>query len=157
MEEIHKLRAQISNIVRTNFPELDVGFVQSIKPPNELQVSQFNFELSIRIEAYCLQVKVVRQLLCASFIDQVAVRKDLVEHSFTSGTKYASSRGIAYRALGLDDDVYIHPSSVLFSRAPPDYVVFQEAVRSSRIWLKCMLALPLSASLILTSRQRVLS
>ena len=38
MEEIHKLRAQISNIVKANFPDLDVGFVQGIKPPSELQV-----------------------------------------------------------------------------------------------------------------------
>lgn len=39
MEEIHKLRAQISNIVQLNFPGLDAGFVPKIKPPSDLQVN----------------------------------------------------------------------------------------------------------------------
>ena len=39
MEEIHKLRAQISSIVQTNFPDLDSGFVANLKPPSALQVS----------------------------------------------------------------------------------------------------------------------
>lgn len=38
MEEIHKLRAQISNIVQANFPGADAGFVPKILPPNDLQV-----------------------------------------------------------------------------------------------------------------------
>jgi hypothetical protein len=39
MEEIHKLRAQISSIVQTNFPDTDSEFAANIKPPNKLQVS----------------------------------------------------------------------------------------------------------------------
>lgn len=38
MEEIHKLRAQISNIVQTNFPGIDAGFVPKLNPPSDLQV-----------------------------------------------------------------------------------------------------------------------
>ena len=38
MEEIHKLRAQISNIVQTNFPDSNAGFVANLLPPNALQV-----------------------------------------------------------------------------------------------------------------------
>jgi len=38
MEEIHKLHAQISNIVQSNFPGVDVGFVSSLLPPNQPQV-----------------------------------------------------------------------------------------------------------------------
>ena len=38
MEEIHKLRAQISNIVRTNFPDADVGFTSKLTPPRDIQV-----------------------------------------------------------------------------------------------------------------------
>ncbi len=40
MEEIHKLRAQISSIVRTNFPDLDAGFVANLTPPTSLQVPE---------------------------------------------------------------------------------------------------------------------
>lgn len=81
-----------------------------------------------------LQLKALRQLIAACFIDQVAVRKDILEH--TSGTKYASTRGIPYRALDIAEDVFIHPSSVLFGESPPDYIVFQEVVKGSKVWLK---------------------
>lgn len=38
MEEIHKLRAQISSIVQTNFPGADTGYTSNLRPPNALQV-----------------------------------------------------------------------------------------------------------------------
>jgi ATP-dependent RNA helicase DHX37/DHR1 len=38
MEEIHKLRAQISSIVHANFPGTDAGFVPKLMPPNDVQV-----------------------------------------------------------------------------------------------------------------------
>ena len=37
MEEIHKLRGQISNIVQANFSDADAGFVPKINPPNAFQ------------------------------------------------------------------------------------------------------------------------
>lgn len=39
MEEVHKLRGQINSIVQSNFPDLEIGFVANLKPPNPLQVS----------------------------------------------------------------------------------------------------------------------
>ena len=41
MEEIHKLRAQISNIVQTNFPDVPTGFDSNLQPPSALQVRAF--------------------------------------------------------------------------------------------------------------------
>ena len=38
MEEIHKLRAQLSRIVEANFPGTDVGITAKLQPPNDLQV-----------------------------------------------------------------------------------------------------------------------
>ena len=38
MEEIHKLRAQISNIVQANFPDADAGFTSKLPPPRDIQV-----------------------------------------------------------------------------------------------------------------------
>jgi hypothetical protein len=38
MEEIHKLRAQISNIVHANFPDADAGFTSKLPPPQDIQV-----------------------------------------------------------------------------------------------------------------------
>lgn len=88
-------------------------------------------------EIRCLcQLKVLRQLLTAGFIDQVAVRKDRVEQTSSAGVQYATSKGVAYKALGISEDVFIHPSSVLANAPPPEYVVFHEVVRTSRVWLK---------------------
>lgn len=42
MEEIHKLRSQLSNIVRANFPGVDAGFVPKLPPPSDLQVRQLD-------------------------------------------------------------------------------------------------------------------
>ncbi|OSX59823.1 hypothetical protein POSPLADRAFT_1066944 [Postia placenta MAD-698-R-SB12] len=118
MEEIHKLRAQISNIVQSNFPEMDAGFVANPPPPTNLQL------------------KVLRQLIAAGFIDQVAIRKDLVQRTGLLGEKYTTSKGVPYQALGIAEDVFIHPSSVLANTPPPDYVVFLEVVRTSRVYIK---------------------
>ncbi|KAG8898401.1 putative ATP-dependent RNA helicase DHR1 [Tulasnella sp. 403] len=119
MEEIHKLRAQLSHIVQTNFTDADEAFSPKLPPPD------------------ATQIKVLRQLLAAAFIDRVAVRKDVVDKdSTTSGLKFASCRGVAYRAMDIDEDVFIHPSSVVYHGTPPDWIVYQDIVRSSRVWMK---------------------
>ncbi|KAK2465187.1 hypothetical protein APHAL10511_002541 [Amanita phalloides] len=118
MEEIHKLRAQINNIVQMNFPGLDTGFSPKLKPPNDLQI------------------KILRQLIAAAFIDQVAVRKDKIDKTASTGTQCANSKGVPYKAMGIMDDVFIHPSSVLFGKPPPEYVVYHEVARTTRVWLK---------------------
>jgi hypothetical protein len=81
------------------------------------------------------QLKILRQLITASFIDQVAIRKDLVQKN-PSGVKYTTPRGVPYQAIGISEDVYIHPSSVIMAGPPPDYVVFLEVVRTTRVWIK---------------------
>jgi ATP-dependent RNA helicase DHX37/DHR1 len=79
---------------------------------------------------------VIRQLLAASYIDQVAVRKDLIDASGPSYARSSSTRGVAYRAVGLSEDVFIHHSSVLFHGPPPEFVIFHELQGSSKIWIK---------------------
>lgn len=116
MEEIHKLRAQINNIVQTNFPGVDTKFAPKLPPPNERQV------------------KILKQLLTAGFIDQVAVRKNRVEGA--DGVQVSTSKGVPYKAMGISEDAFIHPSSVLANSPPPDYIIFSEVIRSSRIFLK---------------------
>ncbi|ESK95022.1 dhx37 protein [Moniliophthora roreri MCA 2997] len=117
MEEIHKLRAQITTIMQSNFAGVNVAFVPNLQPPNDLQL------------------KVLRQLLAAAFIDQVAVRKDRIQPN-TGGSQYTSSKGIPYKAMGIMEDVFMHPSSVLANVSPPEFVVFNEVVRTSRVFIK---------------------
>ena len=121
MEEIHKLRSQISSIVQTNFPDIQAGFEADLRPPS------------------ALQLKVLRQLIAAGFIDQVAVRKDIAQKGRVAGagTQYTTARGVAYQAIGIpDEDVFIHPSSVLAQEPPPEYIVYLELVRTSRVYIK---------------------
>ncbi|SCV72455.1 BQ2448_3992 [Microbotryum intermedium] len=119
MEEIHKLRTQIYRIVSSSYPGLDAGFVPQLPPPSTTQL------------------KVLRQLLTSAFIDQVAIRKDLADKASTlSYAKIVSTRGVPYRAFGIDEDIFIHPSSILFHQAPPEFVVFQEVMRTSKVWMK---------------------
>ena len=86
---------------------------------------------------HCLtskKLKVLKQLLTAGFIDQVAVRKNRIEGA--DGVQVSTSKGVPYKAMGISEDAFIHPSSVLANVPPPDYVIFSEVIRSSRIFLK---------------------
>ena len=100
------------------------------------------------------QLKVVRQLIASAYIDQVAVRADLVSNtSVTSasltttdertaqmlwrlrnsggGERMSSTRGVPYRAMGVPGYAFIHPSSSFFHHAPPAWLVFGEVHRSA--------------------------
>ncbi|WVQ70890.1 hypothetical protein IAR50_000415 [Cryptococcus sp. DSM 104548] len=108
MQEIHQLRAQISSIAQTSLTK--------ITPPSDTQL------------------KVLRQILAAGFIDQVAVREDIV---LKKGVTFESTRGVPYRAVGLGSEaVFIHPGSSLFHHTPPEFVVFSEVVRTSKPWMR---------------------
>ncbi|CAE6445157.1 unnamed protein product [Rhizoctonia solani] len=116
MEEIHKLREQITHIVISAFPETEKELSGTMKPPSDYQI------------------KLLQQIITSGFIDQIAVRKDHIEKQ--TGVKRTSARGVPYQAIGVKEDTFIHPSSVLFSSSPPDFVAFQDVVRTSRVWLK---------------------
>ncbi|KAG9124138.1 putative ATP-dependent RNA helicase DHR1, partial [Ceratobasidium sp. 392] len=116
MDEIHKLRQQITHIAVSTFPETGKELNGMMKPPSEKQT------------------KLLQQIITSGFIDQIAVRKDYVEKR--TGVKRTSARGVVYQAIGVKEDTFIHPSSVLFNGPPPDFVAFQEVVRTSRAWLK---------------------
>ncbi|GAA6000762.1 hypothetical protein JCM10207_004645 [Rhodosporidiobolus poonsookiae] len=82
-------------------------------------------------------LKVLRQLFASASNNQVAIRKDLVDKSSNvSYAKVPSTRGVPYRAFGIDEDLFIHPSSNLFHGAPPEFIVYNELHRTSRVWLK---------------------
>jgi ATP-dependent RNA helicase DHX37/DHR1 len=53
-----------------------------------------------------------------------------------SGDKYENTKGVVYKAVGVPDQTFIHPSSALYGSAPPDWIVFGEVVRTSRVWVR---------------------
>lgn len=116
MEEIHKLQMQLLNILRINFSEINVSILS--KPPDSTQL------------------KILRQLLAAAFVDQVAARQDVVDKASSTGAKYTSCRNVPYKVLGVSEDAFIHPSSVLYNSPPPEFIVFHDLVRTTKVWLK---------------------
>ncbi|MBW0470305.1 hypothetical protein O181_010020 [Austropuccinia psidii MF-1] len=127
MEEIHKLRGQITKIVQSMTAGISVEFSPKLLPPSELQL------------------KVLRQLITSAFIDHVAIKASRVNSSQSAQHKPASAGKhelVAYRAVGVQEDVFIYPSSVLFDQninSAPDFVVFQELHRTGkRVWIKAI-------------------
>lgn len=105
------------------------------------------------------QLKVLRQLITSAFIDQVAVRKDLVDKSNPiSYAKVTSTRGVPYRAFGVDEDLFIHPSSGVFHSSPAEFVVFQDLHRTTKVWMKSTLPFSFPSNLsLLTSSHAVIT
>ncbi|CAG8530050.1 13771_t:CDS:10, partial [Acaulospora colombiana] len=115
MQEIHKLRGQLTNIVNNNCPDTNVFVDPKMKPPS------------------ALQLKALRQIIAAGFIDQVAVRKGLIDNTTRT---FSSTRNVAYKTMWSDDDVFVHSSSVLYHEKPSDYVVYQELHKTNKVWMK---------------------
>ncbi|GET03929.1 P-loop containing nucleoside triphosphate hydrolase protein [Rhizophagus clarus] len=115
MEEIHKLRGQITNIIQMNCPGVDVCLDPKMKPPSSIQL------------------KAIRQVITAGFIDQVAIRKGLIDKSSKT---FSSTRNVEYCTMWGDDIAFIHPTSILYHNKPPDFVVYQELHKTSKVWMK---------------------
>lgn len=125
MEEIRKLRQQITNIVTANCPGILSGFTAKLPPPSKLQL------------------KALKQIVAAGFIDHVAIRADLLPNSPLKLSQLKNLRDIPYVTLFpsstdhasddiLDHACFIHQSSVLYSKAVfPEYIVYNTLSRSA--------------------------
>lgn len=138
MEEIHKLRSQIAQLVRANAaPGQNLADLASprLQPPTAKQLT------------------VLRQFLTSAYIDQIAIRADLAPESASrvamlqdgsednkvskqfhtqqrQGAKMRSTRNVAYLAAGIPQEAcFIHKSSVLFHQQPPEWIIFTRVVR----------------------------
>ncbi|TKY88991.1 hypothetical protein EX895_002232 [Sporisorium graminicola] len=142
MEEIHKLRAQLCSLISSTFPDLATALSNPrLAPPNETQL------------------KVIRQLIASAYIDQVAVRADLISNESVvssstvnpdertnqmlfrlrtkgGGDRMQSTRGVPYKAMGVPGFAFIHPTSSFYHTTPPSWVVFSEVQRSGSKFAK---------------------
>jgi ATP-dependent RNA helicase DHX37/DHR1 len=138
MTEVQLLRRQLHSIITnhsaTNHPI--PPFIETIPPPNEKQFS------------------LLKQLVAAGFIDQVAIRSDLLPN-FVSNFARKPSRAVevAYRTLltstesktadwntllpheqEIHDSVFVHPSSVLARLSVPEmppYLIYSHLSRAA--------------------------
>lgn len=110
MLEIRKLRAQLTNTVNLISPDAKAVVNPKMNPPNESQC------------------KVLRQICLSGMGDHVARRIPLEE------LKDAKLKN-AYQCTEVDEPVFIHPSSALFTLLP-EFVVYQEVMETSKLFMK---------------------
>lgn len=121
MEEVQKLRKQISYIVASNSSQDTIADQLETKEP----------KLGVPTKQ---QIAALKQIIASGFIDQIAVRSDSIDSDIKLSKK-TSIIGVPYSTLypasqfgdGTDPHVYIHPASILASlgAAPPQYIVYQ--------------------------------
>ncbi|KAI8097439.1 P-loop containing nucleoside triphosphate hydrolase protein [Halteromyces radiatus] len=118
MEDIRKLRRQLTNMVASNFPNINICVDPQMKPPSKLQL------------------KVLRQVITAGLVDCVAMRQDVLDTDGGKGLTFKNANNVPYKLMWSNEIAYIHPNSVLYGQPPPPVLVYSELFNGSRNWLK---------------------
>ncbi|KAJ2087666.1 putative ATP-dependent RNA helicase DHR1 [Coemansia sp. RSA 986] len=126
MNEIRKLRGQLTNLVQMYCPGIDISMDPRMPPPSKLQQS------------------VIRQIVLAGFLDHVAVRGDIAGFHSSEDEAATKKRGIhatPYVTMWSDEPVFVHPESVSYIAARktgvmPQAIVFSELQHTTRLWAK---------------------
>jgi ATP-dependent RNA helicase DHX37/DHR1 len=125
LKEIQQLRRQITDLLRTNIPAF-----ATLKHQEKLD------------QPTAKQVKTLKQVVAAGFLDHVAIRSDLAPNPPEVHRKPARAIDVPYLTLfpsntsSEDEDkaVYIHPSSPLAhlsTQECPEYIVYSYLQRAS--------------------------
>ncbi|KAJ2678271.1 putative ATP-dependent RNA helicase DHR1 [Coemansia spiralis] len=127
MSEIRKLRGQLTTLVQMYCPGVDIAMDPLMPPPTKLQQS------------------VIRQIVLAGFLDQVAVRGDIagVHTDDEAAVQRRGMHATPYVTMWSDEPVFIHPESVVYAAARaagsmPQAIVFAELQRTTRLWAKAV-------------------
>ncbi|KAJ1967829.1 putative ATP-dependent RNA helicase DHR1 [Dispira parvispora] len=124
MQEVRKLRSQLTKLVQLHCPQINVWFDPRMKPPSSLQL------------------QILRQTVVAGFIDQLAIRWDLVHTLPPPGLRTQAGnataayrpgrtcRHTAYVTMWSDEPVYVHPTSILYYQSPPELLAYRELQRT---------------------------
>lgn len=126
MEEIKKLRNQITYIVKVNTSKDSIA-------------ANLEGQLKLLVPTKT-QVSAMKQMVASGFIDQIAIRADLVS-SDVSLPKKINIPSVPYSTLfpssdygdNVDPFVYLHPNSIITSsgESPPSYLVYLALSASS--------------------------
>ncbi|KTW26103.1 hypothetical protein T552_02997 [Pneumocystis carinii B80] len=129
MKEIQKLRHQITDILKLNFPSAITEYNAILNPPSTLQINA------------------IKQIVAASFIDHIAIRGDLLPNSIQTNSKSkiiytpyftlfpTISKHTDSMETNDDPAVYLHSSSIMTNitdpRLFPKYIIYHTLYRSS--------------------------
>lgn len=112
MVEIRKLRAQLTNSVNLVNADARVVLNPRMSPPSPVQC------------------KALRQICLSGLGDHVARKSPAGNNPQLRNS---------YSCMSLEEPVFIHPSSALFD-VLPDYVIYQEVVETSKLFIKGVIA-----------------
>ncbi|KAJ2788145.1 putative ATP-dependent RNA helicase DHR1 [Coemansia interrupta] len=129
MREIAQLRAQLMHLVHVHCPDTPAAAAEGpLRPPSAQQQT------------------LIRQIVLAGFVDQVAVRADLAGASGDVAEQRPGLQATAYVTMWGSEPVFIHPESVVYRGAGraaqqmPHAVVYGELQRTSRLWARVVTA-----------------
>ncbi|CAI5756793.1 unnamed protein product [Candida verbasci] len=113
MEEIQKLRKQVTILVENSILSskgLQVNSESKLPPPNKKQISA------------------MKQMIASGFIDQIAIRGDLINSDVKIMNKMSINQIPYCPVLPISDPfIYIHSNSIInkSGEIPPNYLVYQ--------------------------------
>ncbi|KAE8634950.1 hypothetical protein XENTR_v10002484 [Xenopus tropicalis] len=110
MLEIRRLRGQLTTTVNSLCPDTHLYLDSKMNPPTESQVTY------------------LRQIVMSGLGDHIARRirqEELLDEKWRN----------AYKTPLLEEPVFIHPNSALF-RQLPDFVVYQEIMETTKMYMK---------------------
>ncbi|QSL67113.1 hypothetical protein MERGE_001502 [Pneumocystis wakefieldiae] len=128
MKEIQKLRRQITNIVKLNFPSAISEYNAILDPPSTFQINA------------------IKQIVAACFIDHIAIRENLLPNSIETHSKskivytpyftlFPTISKCSNSTETDDPAVYLHSSSIMTNitdpRSFPKYIIYHSLYRSS--------------------------
>jgi ATP-dependent RNA helicase DHX37/DHR1 len=123
MRDIHRMRIQITNIVNNQLAGIvtPVQFTPDLPPPSPIQM------------------KTMKQVVAAAFLDHIAIRSDLLEAGTSKSGSSKNILRVPYTRLSDQGsaeetaEVYIHPNSALAAGAnAPEYVVYSDVRQSQQ-------------------------
>ncbi|CAG9833375.1 unnamed protein product [Diabrotica balteata] len=117
VQEIRKLRVQLTNEIKKNIPDADVIVDPKLEPPTDIQA------------------KLLRQILLSGMGDQVA-KKILPEEVNENYVKFK----YAYNANNMEEPVFLHRGSVL-KKSLPEFVVYQEIYETNKMYMRGVTAI----------------
>ncbi|XP_033224203.1 probable ATP-dependent RNA helicase kurz [Belonocnema kinseyi] len=117
--EVRKLRQQLTNEILLHVSELDLTVDPEMPPPNDMQA------------------KLLRQLILAGMVDQVARKFSSEEMNQGEGRRKLK---YAYKTLEMEDPVFMHSSSVL-RKESPEWIVYQEVYETNKIYIRGVTAI----------------
>jgi len=112
INEVKKLRKQLTNTVNSIFPTLDLIMDPKMRPPTQEEAT------------------LLRQIVLSGMVDRIAKKYD---HVITN--KEGKDLKNAYQGLLLEDPIFIHPSSVLFKELP-EYICYLDLIETSKMYMK---------------------